>query len=79
MSFGVTKHEECEKPTKNQTEIHVSEMLISLQTCDKNEARDGGVEVIQKSLETPDEMYVYVSELIRRKHYMSFGVYICNV
>ena len=41
------------KGVQNQAEIKVSEMLISLQTCDKHEARDGGVEGMQKSLENP--------------------------
>ena len=67
------------KTIQNLTEINVSEMLISWQTCDKNEARDKGVEVIQKTLENHSEMYTYVSKLIRRKHYMSFGIDICNV
>ena len=67
------------KTIQNASEIDVSETLISLQTCDKNEARDGGVEIIEKSLENHTEMYIHVSKLIRRKHYMSFGVDICNV
>ena len=53
---------------QNLTEIDVSEMLISLQTCDKNEARDGGVEGMQKTLENPTQIHTYVSELIRKDH-----------
>ena len=67
------------KGFQNQAEIKVSEMLISLQTCDKNEARDGGAEGMQKTLENLAQIDAYVSKLSRRKHCMSFGVYICNV
>jgi hypothetical protein len=42
------------KAFQNLAEIHVSEIVISLQTCDKNEARDGGVEGVQKSLQNLD-------------------------
>ena len=56
------------KTIQNQTEINVSEMLISLQTCDKNEARDGGVEGMQKSLENLTQIHAYVSELTRKDH-----------
>ena len=58
------------KGFQNQAEIKVSEMLISLQTCDKNEARDGGVEGMQKSLENLAQIDTYVSTHSRRKHYM---------
>ena len=67
------------KTFQNQTEIDVSEMLISLQTGDKNEARDGGVEVMQKKIENLAEMYTYVSKPTPGKHHMSFGINICNV
>ena len=67
------------KGFQNQAEIKVSEMLISLQTCDKNEARDGGVEGMQKSLENMAKIDAYVSKLSRRRHSMSFGVSICSV
>ena len=60
------------KGFQNQAEIKVSEMLISLQTCDKNEARDGSVEGMQKSLENHTQVHTYVSELTRKDHYMSF-------
>ena len=56
------------KTIQNQAEFDVSEMLISLQTCDKNEARDGGVEGMQKSLENPTQIHTYVSELTRNDH-----------
>ena len=56
------------KGSQNQTETKVSEMLISLQTCDKNEARDGGVEGMQKSLENSAQIHTYVSELTRKDH-----------
>ena len=56
------------KGFQNQAEIKVSEMLISLQTCDKNEARDGGVEGMQKSLENLTQTHTYVSELTRKDH-----------
>jgi hypothetical protein len=39
-----------QKVFKNLAEIDVSEIVISLQTCAKNEARDGGVEGVQKSV-----------------------------
>jgi hypothetical protein len=39
------------KAFQNLAGIRVSEMVISLQTCDKNEARDGGAEGVQKSLQ----------------------------
>ena len=42
-----------QKAFQNQAEFDVSEMLISLQTCDKNEARDGGVESMQKTIRKP--------------------------
>ena len=67
------------KACQNQAEMDVSEMLISLQTCDKNEARDGGVECMQKSLENIAKIDAYVSKLSRRGHSMSFGVSICSV
>ena len=56
------------KGFQNQADIKVSEMLISLQTCDKNEARDGGVEGMTKSLENPSQIHMYVSELTRKDH-----------
>ncbi len=56
------------KTFQNQAEIDVSEMLISWQTCDKNEARDGGVEGMHKSLENLTQIHTYVSELIRNDH-----------
>ena len=67
------------KTFQNQTEIYVSEMLISLQMCDKNEARDGGAEGMQQTLENLAQIDTYVSKLSRRKHCMSFGIYICNI
>ena len=49
------------KGFQNQAEIKVSEMLISLLTCDKNEARDGGVEGMQQKLRKPESnSYVHV-------------------
>ena len=51
---------------QNLTEIYASEMLISLQNCDKNEARDGGVEGVQKSLENLDQIQMYVSKTALR-------------
>ena len=54
-------------------------MLTSLRTCDKNKARDGGAEGMQKTLENYAQIDIYVSKLGRRKHYMSFGVDICDV
>ena len=56
------------KAIQNLTEINVSEMLTSLQTCDKNEAGDEGVEGMQKSLENPTQIHTYVSELTRKDH-----------
>ena len=56
------------KAFQNLTEIHVSEMMISLQTRDKNKARDGGAEGMQQTLETSAQINSYVSELSRRKH-----------
>ena len=44
------------KAFKNLYEIDVSEMLRSLQTCDKNGARDGGVEGVKKSLQNPAQI-----------------------
>ena len=67
------------KAIQNLTEIDVSEMLISLQTCDKNEARDGGVEGMQKRLENQIQIGTYVSKLTRKGHQMLFGVSISNV
>ena len=57
-----------QKAIQNLTEMDVSEMLISLQTCDKNEARDGGVEGMQQSLENTAQIDTYVSKLTRKEH-----------
>ena len=67
------------KAFQNSTTINVSEMMISLQTCDKNEAKDGGAEGTQKTLENHNQNDTYVSKSSCRKHYMSFGVDICKV
>jgi hypothetical protein len=67
------------KAFQNLAEIDVSEMVISLQTCDKNEAGDGGVEGVQKSLESLTQIDMYVSKIALRRHQMSFGVGICSV
>ena len=56
------------KGFQNQAEIEVSEMLISLQTCDKNEARDGGVEGMQFFLQNSARIHAYVSELTHKDH-----------
>ena len=67
------------KAIHNLTKINVQKSLISLQTCDKNEARDGGAEGMQKTIENLDQIDTYVSKFCRRKHYMPFDVDICNV
>ena len=44
------------KAFQNLDEIHVSEIVISLQTCNKNQARDGGAEGVQKSLQNLNQI-----------------------
>ena len=67
------------KAVQNLYESDVSEMLLSLQTCDKNGARYGGVEGVQKSLQNLAQIDMYAFKIALRGHHMSFGVCICMV